>query len=273
MLPNAILFDLDDTLFDHHRASTRALRVLHAEYAYCIDFATFADKHGDVLEEFHQHFLSGQFTLDQARIARMKVLFAAFGRPMDDLTARRAARLYREQHQANRAVVPGARELLEALRGQVKLGIVTNNSTLEQHEKLRALEIAHYFDTIVISEDVGATKPDRRIFGIALERAGATAEETVFVGDSWQNDVLGAIDSGIAAVWFNRHGKTETQALERRADKKRLEKSAAAGVSQSIPVELRSFTPLSTALSAIRKAFKNRTPGVTKNEQLETLAP
>ena len=270
--PKAILFDLDDTLFDHQRASTIALRAMHAAHAPHLPFDAFAQCHRDVLEKFHRHYLDGQFTLDEARTARMKFLFASFGIDIDDATINAAAALYRQQHQANRALLPGALELLTALQPQARLGIVTNNSTVEQHEKLRALGIAHFFDTVVISEDAGFAKPDPRIFAIALERIGARAEESVFLGDSWQNDVQGALSAGIGAIWLNRIADKETPALERTASHFVPETLTSAGVSFSSPVEINSLTPLSTVLAAIKKAFTKRTPGVTENEQLETLA-
>lgn len=270
--PKAILFDLDDTLFDHQHASASALRVMHAEHGATIEFVEFARRHGEVLEEFHQHFLKGRFSLDEARVARMRELFAAFDLPIDDETAQRAANLYRQQHQANRALLPGARELLDALRGQSRLGIVTNNSTAEQHEKLRALGIAHHFDTIVISEDVGIAKPDRGIFDIALARIGAHASEAVFVGDNWHNDVQGAINAGMAAVWLNRKVDNETPASERVLGHFIAESRANAGSAHSHAVQISSLMPLDRALAAIKRAFNNRTPGVTENEQLETLA-
>jgi 5'-nucleotidase len=50
---------------------------------------------------------------------------------------------------------------------------------------------------------VGYHKPDRRIYEHALEKLGASAEETLFVGDTWTADVAGPIDAGIPAVWLN----------------------------------------------------------------------
>ena len=200
MWPRAILFDLDDTLFDHQRASTLALGAMHAAHAPDLPFEPFANKHAEVLEIFHARFLAGEFTLDQARVARMQSLFAAFERDIDAATAIEAAQRYRESHQANRHLVPGTIELLDRVREHCRLGVVTNNSTIEQIEKLRALNIASYFDTVVISEDVGITKPDPKIFSIALTRIGARPQDAVFVGDNWTNDVVGAINAGMSAV-------------------------------------------------------------------------
>ncbi len=207
MLPAAILFDLDDTLFDHRRAAGVAMGALHAAHAPDLPFDTFAQQHAEVLETFHTRFLAGELTLDQARVARMQALFARFGRVLDAATAERVASLYREQHQSNRSLVPGAIELLRSVHGHCRLGIVTNNSTAEQWEKLRALDIADSFDAVVISEEAGVTKPDQRIFALALDRLGVTAQESVFIGDSWTNDIAGAVNAGMAAVWLNHNGK------------------------------------------------------------------
>ena len=271
MLPAAILFDLDDTLFDHRRASGIALGAMHAAHAPDLPFAAFASRHAEVLEDFHRRFLAGELTLDEARLARMQTLFADFDREIDVATAERAARLYREQHQANRSLVAGARELLEVLSNRCRLGIVTNNSTIEQTEKLRALNISSYFDAVVISEDVGVTKPDARIFAIALERIGAQPKDAVFIGDNWTNDIAGALAAGMAAVWLNPEG--QTPALERLSSPKALASRTSAGVSLPRVQTITSLAPTASVIAAIEAAFTHRTHGAEKHEQLETLAP
>ena len=270
MLPAAILFDLDDTLFDHQHASGMALTVMHAAYAPDLPFAPFAIKHAEILEHFHARFLDGEFTLAEARVARMQTLFAAFDRDINADKALLAANLYREQHQANRRLLDGALELLEALRGQCRLGIVTNNSAAEQIEKLRALGIAEYFDAVVISEEVGVAKPDARIFSIALQSLGVGAHEAVFIGDNWINDVAGAINAGMQAVWLNRNSLTP--ALVRIAEQKDPKHRASAGVSNSNVPAIDSLSPSGAAIEAIKTAFNHRTPGAKKYGQLETLA-
>ena len=269
MLPKAILFDLDDTLFDHQRASAIALSAMHAAHAAALPLDAFANKHAEVLEIFHARFLAGEFTLDEARVARMQSLFAFFDRKISAQTAARAAALYREQHQANRSLVAGAGELLTALHEHCRLGIVTNNATAEQIEKLRALDIAHHFDTVVISEDVGVTKPDPKIFSIALERIGAHALEAVFIGDSWANDIVGAHNAGMAAVWLDR---SETQALAGLSWQKAPESSANASVPLDRVCVVRSLAPIDAVITAIKTVFINRTSGAKQHEQLETLA-
>ena len=58
---------------------------------------------------------------------------------------------------------------------------------------------------MTVSGDHGISKPDARLFGHALASLGATAAESVHVGDSWDKDVAGALGAGLRVVWFNRH--------------------------------------------------------------------
>lgn len=79
---------------------------------------------------------------------------------------------------------PSLVETLAWFRGRaLKLAIVTNGSSPVQSAKIQALGISEYFDAIVISEAEGVSKPDRRIFDLALDRVGVTPAQAVFVGD------------------------------------------------------------------------------------------
>src|SRR5437870_1167181 len=80
-------------------------------------------------------------------------------------------------------------------------GIVTNNLLEEQQDKLQYCGLASCVDVLIASEDVGVAKPDRGIFDIALDRMGVAAPDAVMVGDSWANDIAGALNAGIRAVW------------------------------------------------------------------------
>src|SRR5207248_1885827 len=81
------------------------------------------------------------------------------------------------------------------------LGIITNGMTEIQREKIQRLGIEPYFDTILISQEVGITKPDPRIFRMAIERVPCEAREAVMIGDSPDRDIAGARAAGLIAVW------------------------------------------------------------------------
>ena len=63
-----------------------------------------------------------------------------------------------------------------------------------------------FFRSVTFSQEVGAEKPDRRVFDFAVRRAGGDALKVVHVGDSWRADYLGAKEAGLRAIWFNRDG-------------------------------------------------------------------
>ena len=206
----AVLFDLDDTLFDHLHSTRQGL------LAVCEAYPGLQQRSLDVLftdytrllDEVHLRVLEGTLTIDEARRERFRRFFQLHAPDTEDLlnVVEHAAMLHREHYQANRQVVAGTVPLLEHLHKQVKIAVVTNNIVAEQVEKLHYLRLKHLIDELVTAEETGFIKPDPRIFHVALERLGCRAEETVMVGDSWKSDVLGAQQAGIRAIWLNRNG-------------------------------------------------------------------
>ena len=75
-------------------------------------------------------------------------------------------------------------------------------------EKVEALGIGRYLETVAISGEVGSGKPDPEIFGVALTALGVPPHRAAHVGDSLESDVRGAVRAGIHAVWLNRRGAT-----------------------------------------------------------------
>jgi HAD superfamily hydrolase (TIGR01549 family) len=199
-----VLFDLDDTLFDHARAVRAGLRAVRNEIdpEHARSPAELEAKYGDLLERIHPRVVSGRIGAVEARRWRFQRLAEWAGRPVSAGGAEALAAVYREAYQRHRFATPGASELLRALGRRHTIGIVTNNLAAEQAEKLERIGLSGLVDFLVISEEAGVSKPDPAIFRIALRRARARPEEAVMVGDSWENDVLGARGAGIAAAWY-----------------------------------------------------------------------
>lgn len=205
----AVLFDLDETLFDHTYAARCALSALRDrhEALQSRPLEELEQEALRLLNETHPRVLQGLVTVDQARIERFERLFAYCGAEVSQAEILQHAARYRSTYQVSRRPVPGAVPLLEQLSGRAVVGIVSNNLTEEQQDKLRCTGIDRLIDFLVTSEDAGAIKPDPAIFQEALSRAGCRAGEAVMVGDSWESDVLGARNAGIRPVWFNRTGR------------------------------------------------------------------
>ncbi|OBZ18226.1 hydrolase [Bacillus sp. FJAT-27264] len=113
---------------------------------------------------------------------------------------------YDESYSDHGALMKHALEILEhcQARGYV-LGLVTNGKKHIQDGKIDKLNLRSFFKTIVISGEVGISKPDPAIYRLALERLGTVADETLFIGDHPVNDIWGASKAGIGSIWLRRN--------------------------------------------------------------------
>ena len=202
-MARAVLFDLDDTLFDHRRSARAALTHVHRMHGCGSEFDAFERQHTNYLEVMHVEVLAGRIGIDDARRERFRHVFQALGVTLDDAGVDATAAAYRTGYLSARRPLDGAAELLTALRPHARIAIVSNNLLEEQQDKLAHCGLAPFIDALVVSEDVGVSKPARLMFDVALERLGVPAADAVMVGDSWANDIVGAANAGIRAIWFN----------------------------------------------------------------------
>lgn len=205
----ALLVDIDDTVVDWigpaHDAVVTAIAT-HPSFAER-DPSAVADRFMEIVEETHALWMAGELSVDQLRAERIRRLVRETGNEIDPDEALVLADAYRRAYLAARRPVAGAGELLaEVRRLGARVVAVTNNLVSEQEDKLRHTNLRHLFDDLVISEAAGVNKPDPVIFEIALRAAGAAPSEAVMLGDSWENDVVGALGMGIAAAWLDRRG-------------------------------------------------------------------
>ncbi|HZY70074.1 MAG TPA: HAD family hydrolase [Thermoplasmata archaeon] len=232
------MFDVDDTLYDHAHAVRAALEHLRKNEPLLAQhpLPKVARQYADLLEEVHPKVVKGSVAPDDARSRRLQALYAWAGRKVTLPEARKLAEEYRNEYLRNQRAVPGSNELVRWLAGRVRLGVVSNNRTDEQVEKLRTIGMDGLFAAVVTSEEVGAAKPDSDIFEAALRKLGVDAGNVLMVGDSWDADVLGARGCEIPAVWYNAVGLPIPD--------------------PALAVELRSYTPLDRAVGAIAAAFE-----------------
>ena len=214
-LPRAILFDMDDTIFDHSMTCRAALGQLRGAERLLrrMSLEALWREYSRLLDAIQPDIFAGRLTIQQARVERFQRLARMCGREVSPDEAQEFSRRYRASYQELRRLVPGVRRLLERLHGRAVIGVVTNNEVAEQEGKLDFFGIRSLIDFMIVSEGVGVSKPEPGIFRLALDRAGATANETVMVGDSWRSDVMGARNVGIRPVWFNRFHLTRPDPL------------------------------------------------------------
>jgi putative hydrolase of the HAD superfamily len=197
---------MDDTIFDHSMTCRRALTALRRTEPRLrgSSLQSVWHEYQRLLDLVQPDVLAGRVTVQQARIERFRRLAGFCGTEVSVDEATDFSRRYRAHYQELRRTVPGVRQVLERLHGRAVLGVVTNNEVAEQEEKLDHFGLRPLIDFMIVSAGVGVAKPDPGIFRLALERAGALPGETVMIGDSWRSDIVGARNTGIRPVWFNR---------------------------------------------------------------------
>ncbi len=206
---SAVLFDLDNTLFDHDKAEVEALKEVHSLYHQIfsgVSFETFHSKFRVNNDKLWELLVAGEITRWESREERFSRTLSDCGR--DTTLAGEMFSAYLSIYIYYHFMIDGTETLIQTLhKNNYRLGIITNGFTTVQENKMDQLGIRDYFTTIVMSEHVGVMKPNPKIFDVALQSIGCEAHECLFVGDSFSSDVKGAVNAGMQAVWFNPSGK------------------------------------------------------------------
>lgn len=129
------------------------------------------------------------------------------------MTAEQLLQDYLYEFKYSCVAFPNLVEMLESLKNaHYRLGIITNGYGQFQMDNIKALQIEHYFDIILVSEWEGIKKPDERIFLKALDQLQVAPGESVFVGDHPENDVRAAKQVGMKGIWKKDAGWDEVLA-------------------------------------------------------------
>ncbi|PSU32048.1 HAD family hydrolase [Photobacterium lutimaris] len=208
-----IFFDLDNTLLDHDGAEQDAIRDFAKRY--CDDIIDCPDgietMWRAITDEKRRQWRAGALNFEGLRRARISALFR---RPLSEEQADRLIAEYYEHYRQYWRLFPDVLPALEKLRDVEPLAIITNGFTYHQEAKLQATGIREFFSYLVISEQVGAAKPDPRIFQRALKQSGKQAHECWYIGNHPHNDAMAASQLGFKAVWLNRQ-KLDTKVSTR----------------------------------------------------------
>ncbi len=200
-----VLFDADGTLFDYEKAEERALRRTFEELG-CAYVSNYAETYRTINGRIWTDFERGLISQSRLRTRRFELLFEAIQLHCDP-------EIFSTRYLLNLAqgtdLIAGADRVLESLYGRVGMVMITNGLAAVQRSRLARSEISGYFVDIVISEEVGAAKPDERIFDVAFERMNNPARKDVLiVGDSLASDIWGGNRYGIDTCWYNPSRKS-----------------------------------------------------------------
>ena len=198
-----VLFDLDDTLFDFHKAEKIALTKTLVHFGIDPTEETLA-LYSTINAAHWKRLELGEISREEVKVGRYRELFKTIGVECDPV---KATAYYESMLAIGHYFMPGAPELLEVLYGKYRLYIVSNGTAKVQEGRIESSGIAKYMDGIFISQILGANKPDKQFFDICFaDIPDFSLSETVIIGDSLSSDIKGGINAGITTVWFNPKG-------------------------------------------------------------------
>ena len=113
------------------------------------------------------------------------------------------AEMYRGISRRKLKFYPFVSEMLDALRGQIPMGLVTDAQSAYARGELHQAGILDYVDPIIVSGDYGYRKPDPRLFQLAIDALGVPAENILYVGNDMHRDIYGARQGGMQTLMFD----------------------------------------------------------------------
>lgn len=204
--PKFIYFDLDDTLLDHQSAEKNALADIH-EHFDCFRQTT----HKDLVDTYHRVnsrqwklYGEGEITREQLQRNRFEQTLEELG--LDGSQFSEIGTRYMNYYRNHWTWIHGAEAVFDSVRRQFETGILTNGFSETQKAKFEQFDLYSKASRLVISEDVGHLKPDPKIFEHATELTGYTAEDILYIGDSYNSDVVGGTSFGWKVAWFTSNG-------------------------------------------------------------------
>lgn len=205
-----LLFDVDDTLLDFGAAEENALRLLFEEQK--IPLTIEIKKHYKNLNQaMWQEFEKGNLERDELVNTRFSQLFKFLGQDVDGFLLEKSYRRFLEE---GHELIDGAQSLIQTLKKDYDLYIVTNGVSKTQDKRLRDSGLHASFKDIFVSEDTGYQKPMKEYFDYVFARIpNFNREKTLIIGDTLGSDILGGQKVGMDTCWFNPTKKSNTSEI------------------------------------------------------------
>lgn len=200
----AFLFDLDDTLYDISGPFIKAYEVFFAERIQ-VDIEKLFTLSRQYSNEKFEASQNGTISMEELYIYRMQKPLQDLGVFISAEEALEFQQIY-QSFQKKILLSEEMKNLLNDCREKVCLGIITNGPRGNQWNKVKALGVEKWIpkEHIFVSGELHVAKPDRRIFEHAEEKMEVNSTECYFIGDSIENDIVGATNAGWRSVWFNQ---------------------------------------------------------------------
>lgn len=206
-----LFFDLDDTLWAFSANARDTYEEMYRKYDYDRFFDSFEHYYSLYQRrnlELWAEYADGKVTKEELNRQRYLYPLEAVGAGDSAL-----AEAYEKDALATiptkSKLMPHAREVLEYLSAKYNLYILSNGFKELQFHKMRSSDIDKYFRKVVLSDDIGILKPWPEIFHFALSTTQSELNNSLMIGDSWENDIVGAAGVGMHQVFYNLSGRID----------------------------------------------------------------
>lgn len=201
---DVLLCDADNTIFDFNKAEEYAFADTCAHMGFEATEALLA-VYSEINEALWKLFEQGGITQKDLRVRRFEQFLEVIGK--GDLDAKTMSETFVESLGRQSVPIDGAIEAVARWSKVVPVIIVTNGIAMVQHGRMEKSEVRHYIRGMVISEEIGAAKPDPKMIFAGMEMAGVSDKSRVLMlGDSLSSDIAAAANAGVDACWYNPHG-------------------------------------------------------------------
>ncbi|MEB3960394.1 HAD family hydrolase [Streptomyces kunmingensis] len=206
MTLKAIVWDIDDTIFDYATADTAGMRAHLTVEGLTDTFGTVerALAHWKTLTREHwARFEAGETDWEGQRRDRVR---AFVGRALDDVSADAWFTRYLGHYEAAWSLFPDAVPALDTLAAGYRHAVLSNSSLHNQDRKLRVLGVRDRFETLLCAAELGVAKPEAAAFHAVCEELGLAPHDVAYVGDQPDTDARGAVEAGLTGIWLDRAG-------------------------------------------------------------------
>ncbi|MEP0211870.1 MAG: YjjG family noncanonical pyrimidine nucleotidase [Cellulophaga sp.] len=200
-----VFFDLDHTLWDFEKNSALTFTKILEDNKIGVKVEDFLKAYVPINHQYWKLFREEKISKADLRFQRLQTTFKTINYNATDSEINLLAEEYINHLSSHNHLFPNAIEILEHLKPNYKLHIITNGFQEVQNKKIRNSNLDRFFDVIIDSEMAGVKKPDPYIFELALKKANVSAEQSLMIGDSLEADILGAKSVGLHALHFNTH--------------------------------------------------------------------
>lgn len=202
----AVVWDVDDTLFDYTSADREGMRShLSAEGLLTGDETPeqALARWREITDRQWARFSAGELSFEEQRRERIRVFLDT---PLGAAEADAWFQRYMTHYEAAWALFPDVLPALDALAASHRHAVLSNSSLTVQDRKLRTLGVHDRFEVILCAAELGVSKPEAGAFLAACEALELAPHQVAYVGDHPEIDGRGAADAGLLSVWIDRNG-------------------------------------------------------------------